>query len=226
MSNGQALLELRGIHKTYQIGETSIEVLKGIDFSIQAGDYVAIMGPSGSGKSTMLNILGLLDVPDTGSYHLNDREVARLKDAELAAVRNKQIGFIFQSFNLFPQYDVLSNIMVPMIYARIPRHERKQRAKALAERVGLGHRLYNRPSQLSGGEMQRVAIARALSIDPPLLLADEPTGNLDEQRGEEILAIFDELIADGKTIIMVTHNNEYQNRVQRVLRMRDGRLLN
>ena len=226
MSNGQALLELSGIHKTYQIGETSIEVLKGIDFSIQAGDYVAIMGPSGSGKSTMLNILGLLDVPDTGSYHLNDREVARLKDAELAAVRNKQIGFIFQSFNLFPQYDVLSNIMVPMIYARIPRHERKQRAKALAERVGLGHRLYNRPSQLSGGEMQRVAIARALSIDPPLLLADEPTGNLDEQRGEEILAIFDELIADGKTIIMVTHNNEYQNRVQRVLRMRDGRLLN
>lgn len=226
MSDKQALLELSGIHKTYQIGETSIEVLKGIDFSIQTGDYVAIMGPSGSGKSTMLNILGLLDVPDTGSYHLNDREVARLKDAELAAVRNKQIGFIFQSFNLFPQYDVLSNIMVPMVYARIPRHERKRRAIELAERVGLGHRLYNRPSQLSGGEMQRVAIARALSIDPPLLLADEPTGNLDEQRGEEILAIFDELIADGKTIIMVTHNNEYQNRVQRVLRMRDGRLLN
>ena len=226
MSDKQALLELSDIHKTYQIGETSIEVLKGIDFSIQAGDYVAIMGPSGSGKSTMLNILGLLDVPDTGSYHLNDQEVARLKDADLAAVRNKQIGFIFQSFNLFPQYDVLSNIMVPMIYARIPRQERKERAEQLAERVGLGHRLYNRPTQLSGGEMQRVAIARALSIDPPLLLADEPTGNLDEQRGEEILAIFDELIADGKTIIMVTHNNEYQNRVQRVLRMRDGRLLN
>ena len=226
MSDSNALLALSGIHKTYQIGETSIEVLKGIDFEIQAGEYVAIMGPSGSGKSTMLNILGLLDVPDTGSYHLNHQEVARLKDADLAAVRNKEIGFIFQSFNLFPQYDVLSNIMVPMIYARIPRQERKERAEQLAERVGLGHRLYNRPTQLSGGEMQRVAIARALSIDPPLLLADEPTGNLDEQRGEEILEIFDELIAAGKTIVMVTHNNEYQNRVQKVLHMRNGRLLN
>lgn len=225
MNAALPLLELNGIHKTYQIGETSIEVLKGIDFQIQSGEYVAIMGPSGSGKSTLLNILGLLDIPDTGSYHLNQQEVARLQDADLAMVRNKQIGFIFQSFNLFPQYDVLSNIMVPMLYARIPRTERRERAKELADRVGLGHRLYNRPSQLSGGEMQRVAIARALSIDPPLLLADEPTGNLDEQRGEEILTIFDELIAEGKTIIMVTHNNEYQARVQKVLRMRDGHLL-
>ncbi len=219
------LLSLKDIHKTYQIGHTPIEVLKDIDFDIHPGEYVAIMGPSGSGKSTMLNILGLLDVPDKGSYHLNDREVANLGDHDLAAVRNKEIGFIFQSFNLFPQYDVLSNIMVPMLYARMSRQERQDRAEALAERVGLSHRLYNRPSQLSGGEMQRVAIARALSIDPPLILADEPTGNLDQQRGEEILDIFDGLIDAGKTIIMVTHNSEYQSRVQKVLKMRDGCLV-
>ncbi len=220
-----ALIALQGIHKHYVIGETKIEVLKGIDFEIQRGEYVAIMGPSGSGKSTMLNLLGLLDVPDAGSYHLNDREVARLADHELAHVRNHQIGFIFQSFNLFPQYDVLANITVPMLYARMPRQQRRERAIELAEQLGLGHRLYNRPSQLSGGEMQRVAIARALSVDPPLILADEPTGNLDEKRGEEILEIFDGLIAAGKTIVMVTHNNEYQTRVQKVLHMRDGHLL-
>ncbi len=225
MSNETTLLSLQDIRKTYTIGESSIEVLKDINFEIKTGSYIAIMGPSGSGKSTLLNILGLLDVPDSGSYYLNQREVAHLADNDLALVRNKHIGFIFQSFNLFPQYDVLANIMVPMMYARVPLQQRRERATELAERVGLGHRLHNRPNQLSGGEMQRVAIARSLSLDPPLLLADEPTGNLDEEKGEEILEVFDHLIEQGKTIIMVTHNNEYQTRVQHVMRMRDGCLL-
>src|SRR5687767_3177712 len=193
--------------------------------AVGRGEYVAIMGPSGSGKSTLLNLLGLLDVVDSGDYRLAGDEVGRLGDHELAKRRNSRIGFVFQSFNLFPQLDVLGNIEVPMVYGRRPLRERRLRAKELAEAVGLGHRLGHRPRQLSGGEMQRTAIARALANDPPLLLADEPTGNLDESTGNEILALFDQLVAKGQTMVLVTHNPAYKERVHRVLRMGNGELV-
>ncbi|MEK7414906.1 MAG: ABC transporter ATP-binding protein, partial [Planctomycetota bacterium] len=172
-----------------------------------------------------LNLLGMIDTPDAGPYHFSNRLVSGLPPDDRALERNRSIGFVFQFFNLFPQFDVLTNIEAPMIYARIPRKERHDRARELATRLGLAHRLNNRPSQLSGGEQQRVAIARALANRPPLILADEPTGNLDHKTGEEVLRIFDDLIAGGTTVIMVTHNNEYRTRVRRVLDMHEGRLV-
>jgi len=218
------IIELRNVHKYYTLGAKRLHVLKGISVTIPRGQYVAVMGSSGSGKSTLLNLLGLLDVVDSGDYMLAGENVARMKDDQLAKHRNARIGFIFQSFNLFPQLDVLGNIEVPMVYQNIPLQKRRARAKELAEAVGLGHRLGHRPRQLSGGEMQRTAIARALANDPPLLLADEPTGNLDESTGNEILALFDKLVAAGQTMVLVTHNPAYKERVHRTLRMANGEL--
>ena len=219
------VLEMHDIHKHYMLGARRLEVLKGITLSVHAGEYVAVMGPSGSGKSTLLNIIGLLDTAEAGSYSLCGQDVSRLDDDRLSRQRNAQIGFVFQTFNLFPQLDVVGNIAAPMAYGGVPRAERRDRAAYLAERVGLGDRTHHRPRELSGGEMQRTAIARALACDPPLLLADEPTGNLDEKTGDEILAVFDDLIAAGRTLMLVTHNSAYRERVQRVVDMHDGRLV-
>jgi putative ABC transport system ATP-binding protein len=219
------VVRIDNISKSYPIGGRQLNVLRGVSLSVNAGEYVAVMGPSGSGKSTLLNLLGLLDTLDAGNYHLVGQDVSRLADRELARHRNRFIGFVFQSFNLFPQLTVEQNIEVPMTYARSPRRERRRRARSLAERVGLGHRLDHKPRQLSGGEMQRVAVARALANDPPLILADEPTGNLDERTGDEVLKLFDELLTGGKVIILVTHNTSYRTRVHRVLDMREGLLL-
>ena len=219
------VIEMHDIHKHYMLGSRRLEVLKGITLSVQPGEYVAVMGPSGSGKSTLLNIIGLLDTAEAGRYSLCGQDVSRLDDDRLSRQRNAQIGFVFQTFNLFPQLDVAGNIAAPMAYGGVPRAERRQRAAYLAERVGLGDRMHHRPRELSGGEMQRTAIARALACDPPLLLADEPTGNLDEKTGDEILAVFDDLIAAGRTLMLVTHNSAYRERVQRVVDMHDGRLV-
>ena len=219
------IVHLRNLSKSYPMGDRPLPVLKGINMSIQPGEYVAIMGPSGSGKSTLLNLLGLLDVPDSGDYFLAGENVAQLPDDDLSYHRNIHIGFIFQSFNLFPQLDVAGNIAVPLMYAGVKAAQAAERAEYLADLVGLSHRLHHRCQKLSGGEMQRTAIARALSTQPPLLLADEPTGNLDEKTGNEIMALFDRLVADGQTLLLVTHNPEYQSRVHRTLHMRDGILL-
>jgi putative ABC transport system ATP-binding protein len=219
------VVDVRDLHKTYYIGSKPVPVLKGVTLSAKRGEYIGIMGPSGSGKSTLLNLLGLLDLADTGDYVLAGQSIGGLPEHRLARLRNSHVGFVFQAFNLFQQLTVEQNIEVPMAYARRPRRERRKRARQLAERVGLGHRLDHRPRQISGGEMQRVSIARALANDPPLLLADEPTGNLDEGTGAEVLRIFDELIASGKTILFVTHNPSYRTRVHRVLDMKDGRLI-
>jgi putative ABC transport system ATP-binding protein len=218
------IVELNNVHKFYTLGDARLHVLKGVNLSIGRGEYVAVMGPSGSGKSTLLNLLGLLDVVDSGDYRLAGDDVSRLGDRDLAKRRNSRIGFVFQSFNLFPQLDVVGNIEVPMVYGRRPLRQRRERARELAETVGLGHRLHHRPRHLSGGEMQRTAIARALANEAPLLLADEPTGNLDETTGNEIMELFDRLVAAGQTMILVTHNPAYKGRVQRVLRMHDGRV--
>lgn len=222
----QAVVQVENAQKFYSIGERKLHVLKGVSLTISQGEYVAIMGPSGSGKSTLLNILGLLDTLDAGNYMLAGTAVSNLTDAKLARARSHRIGFIFQSFNLFPHLDVIQNIEVPMLYNGTPARVRKKRARELADRVGLGHRLDHKPRQLSGGEMQRTAVARALANEPPLLLADEPTGNLDERTGAEIMSLFDDLIAQGQTLVLVTHNPTYQDRVQRVLRMSDGVLVN
>jgi len=225
VSAADPIVEFRNVHKFYTLGARRLHVLKGVNLEIGRGQYIAIMGPSGSGKSTLLNLIGLLDVVDAGEYYLVGENVARLSDDRLARHRTRQIGFVFQSFNLFPQFDVLGNIEVPMAYAGRPRRERRARARRLAEMVGLADRAHHRPHQLSGGEMQRTAIARALANEPPLVLADEPTGNLDEKTGEEILAVFDDLVRGGQTIVLVTHNPAYRQRVHRVLSMRDGELV-
>jgi len=219
------VIEMHDIHKYYTLASRRLEVLKGVTLRVRTGEYVAVMGPSGSGKSTLLNIIGLLDTAEAGNYKLCGQDVSRLDDDRLSRQRNAQIGFVFQSFNLFPQLDVLGNIAAPMAYGRIPRSERRHRAAHLAERVGLGARMHHRPRELSGGEMQRTAIARALACDPPLLLADEPTGNLDEKTGDEILGVFDDLIAAGRTLVLVTHNSAYRERVHRVVDIHDGKLV-
>jgi putative ABC transport system ATP-binding protein len=218
------IVQLRDLTKSYPMGDRQLPVLKNICMSVEPGEYVAIMGPSGSGKSTLLNLLGLLDVPDSGDYFLAGENVAQLPDDDLSYHRNLHIGFIFQSFNLFPQLDVAGNIAVPMMYAGVNSFQAAERAAYLADLVGLSHRLHHRCQKLSGGEMQRTAIARALSTQPPLLLADEPTGNLDEKTGNDIMDLFDRLVADGQTLLMVTHNPAYQSRVHRTLRLRDGML--
>ena len=220
----QAIVRLDRLTRTYHKGEESISALREVSLQIDRGEYVAIMGPSGSGKSTMLHLLGLLDQPTSGSYQLDGKEVGGLDDDARSQFRNRAIGFIFQSFNLFPQLDVVENVEVPMLYAGVPAVERRSRAEKLVDSVGLSKRRSHRPSELSGGEMQRVAIARALANEPVLILADEPTGNLDTATAEVIAAMLDDLHRKGCTIVMVTHNPEIGRRTSRVVRIRDGAL--
>ncbi len=219
-----ALIELRGIRKVYGHGETAVEALRPTDLAFEEGRFTAIMGPSGSGKSTLLNLLGMLDHPTDGAYLLEGHDVAGLDDDERSAVRCRRIGFIFQSFNLLHHLTVLDNVCVPMQYAGLSPAEMRERAHALLAEIGLADRTHHRPAELSGGQCQRVAIARALANDPAILLADEPTGNLDEQTGEEVLAIFDRLCSQGRTIILVTHNPAYRDRVERTVELHDGRV--
>lgn len=219
--SGDEIVRLIDIRKTYITGELQVPVLKGIDATVTRGEFVGFIGTSGSGKSTLLNILGMLDVPTSGHYFLEEMEVSRLSDVEQAVIRNRKIGFIFQSFNLFSHLTIEQNIEVPMVYARIPGRIRRARALELARRVGLGHR----PTQLSGGECQRIAIARALSNQPAFILADEPTGNLDEKTSDEIMKLFHELNRDqGVTIVMVTHNPLLAPHYDKIIRLRDGRI--
>lgn len=217
-------LMMEHLEKTYSTGSLSVPVLKGIDLRVERGEFLGIMGASGSGKSTLLNILGLLDKPTGGHYFLDGQRVETMNDSMLTELRNIKIGFIFQAFNLFPHLTVQENIEVPMVYAEVPRRKRHEIAIAAAERVRLGHRLDHRPTQLSGGEMQRVAIARSLVNSPTFLLADEPTGNLDEKTGDEIMELFHELHRQGTTIVMVTHNPGYEHHYDRVVYLRDGRV--
>ena len=219
----EALIEIKEVTKTYDMGaEAQVRALDGVSVSIAGGDYVAIMGPSGSGKSTLMNLIGCLDTPTTGSYRLKGVEVASLDDDELARIRNREIGFIFQTFNLLPRADALQNVELPLIYAGLGRRDRHQRAIDALGAVGLGDRMHHRPNEMSGGQRQRVAIARALVNRPSILLADEPTGNLDSKTGKEILSLMDELHGQGNTIILVTHDEELSHRASRVVRLRDG----
>ena len=218
------IVELSGVEKDYKSGEGALTVLKQVNLQIMRGEFVGIVGASGSGKTTLMNILGCLDRPTRGRYVLNGENVSDLNDDRLSSVRNRSIGFVFQSFNLISQFSVLENVEVPLFYARMPRRERHRRASAVIESVGLGHRVGHHPAQLSGGECQRVAIARALVTEPALLLTDEPTGNLDSKNGEEVLRLFYELHATGRTLIMVTHNHEIARSLPRVVEMKDGYL--
>ena len=219
------LAYVRDLWKVYHIGSIEVPALRGVSLSFSAGDYVAIMGPSGSGKSTLLNLLGCLDRPTSGQYVLGDADVSTLSDDALSEIRSQRLGFIFQSYNLIPQLTVIENIEVPLFYQGVPRHERYEIALRFAERVGLSDRLHHRPMELSGGQQQRVAIARALVNDPLLILADEPTGNLDSQTQLEILDLLDELNQSGKTIAMVTHEHDVAARAHRAIHLRDGQVV-
>jgi putative ABC transport system ATP-binding protein len=217
-----AVAEVSALWRSYRLGENEVHALRGVDLAIEAGEYVAIVGPSGSGKSTLLNVLGCLDRPTSGTYRLGGRDVSDLSDDELSRVRSERLGFVFQNYNLIPQLDVLENVEVPLFYAGRPEREAREKATALATELGLGHRLRHRPTELSGGQQQRVAIARALANDPLVLLADEPTGNLDSKTGEEILGLLDRLHGEGKTLVVVTHDPHVAARADRVVAMRDG----
>jgi putative ABC transport system ATP-binding protein len=218
------LIEIEDLWKTYQMGAEEIHALRGVSFQIIRGSYVAIMGPSGSGKSTMMNLIGCLDTPSKGKYFLNTRLVSDMDDDELAHIRNKEIGFVFQTFNLLPRASALHNVELPLIYNGTPSHERKERAMKALQSVELGERLYHRPNELSGGQRQRVAIARALVNNPSLILADEPTGNLDSATSNEIMILFDALHERGNTIILVTHENDIALHAHRVIRLLDGKI--
>jgi putative ABC transport system ATP-binding protein len=217
-----SVLELRGIHQLYGSGDAQVHALRGIDLSVAAGEYLAIMGPSGSGKSTLMNLLGCLDVASSGTYSLAGNDVNDLDEKELARVRNREIGFVFQSFNLVPRMTALQNTELPLAYGGVSYAERKRRALEALELVNLSHRADHRPQALSGGQQQRVAIARALVTNPTLLLADEPTGNLDSESTYEILAIFDQLAAQGRTIVIITHEEGVAQRAHRVVTVKDG----
>ncbi len=219
------IVKLEHIYKTYYAGNNPVPVLKDVNLNVGKGEFLGILGTSGSGKSTMLNILGMLDVPTSGIYQLEDVQVDQLSDSDLATIRNRKIGFIFQGFNLFPHLTIEQNVEIPMLYGRVNRAVRRERARELIKRVGLGHRFGHRPNQLSGGECQRVAIARALSNYPAFLLADEPTGNLDEKTGLEIMKLFHELNDSGVTIIMVTHNPDLDEHFDQIVHLRDGRIV-
>jgi len=217
--------QLEAVDKVYGTGDTAVHALDKLDLTVNRGDYLAVMGASGSGKSTAMNILGCLDRPSSGSYLLNGTPVEGLSDDQLADLRNRDLGFVFQQFHLLPQLSALENVMLPMVYAGVPAAARRERAQAALERVGLGQRLYNKPNQLSGGQQQRVAIARAIINQPALLLADEPTGALDSQTTAEVLDIFDALHQGGMTVVMVTHEDDVAARAEKIVRFRDGHIL-
>jgi putative ABC transport system ATP-binding protein len=219
-----SLVSLTGVERHYRVGSEVVRALAGVDLTLEPGEYVAIMGPSGSGKSTLMNVIGCLDTPTAGRYLLKGREVSALSDDELAMVRNEEIGFVFQTFNLLPRADAVHNVELPLVYAGLPPAERRQRAEAALEAVGLADRMRHRPNELSGGQRQRVAIARALVNQPALLLADEPTGNLDTKTGDEIMTLFGALHRDGRTIVLVTHEEYIAAHTRRILRLRDGRV--
>jgi putative ABC transport system ATP-binding protein len=219
---GPLVIDIENVTKRYEMGSETIHALRGVSLNIRRNEYLAIMGPSGSGKSTMMNMLGCLDTPTTGKYEFNGKNVATMDDDELAAIRNKEIGFVFQTFNLLPRSDSLHNVELPLIYAGLPAGARYAKAKLALEKVGLGHRMHHRPNELSGGQRQRVAIARALVNDPSIILADEPTGNLDSKTGEEIMALMENLYEQGNTIIVVTHEPDIAEHARRVVRLRDG----
>src|SRR5574339_1077936 len=218
------LIETRDLWKTYVMGEEEIHALRGVSIQIERGEYVAIMGPSGSGKSTLMNLIGCLDTPTKGSYLLNEKEVAAMNDDELARIRNEEIGFVFQTFNLLPRATALHNVELPLVYAGVPAKSREERAKMALERVELGPRMLHRPNELSGGQRQRVAIARALVNNPSILLADEPTGNLDSKTGQEIMALFQRLHDGGNTIVLVTHEADVAAFARRAIHLRDGQV--
>ncbi len=223
-SGNEALLQLRDIVRTYKMGSELVHALCGISLDIYRNEYVAVMGPSGSGKSTLMNIIGCLDIPTSGEYSLAGEKVAEMNESELADIRNQSIGFVFQTFNLLPRANILHNVELPLIYGGIARAERRQRAEQALERVGLRDRMTHRPNELSGGQCQRVAIARALVRNPSIILADEPTGNLDSKTGADIMGMLDDLHADGQTIILVTHEDDVAAHAQRVLCLRDGQI--
>ena len=224
--NGTHLIEMHELTRVYQLGPQEIYALSGVDLIVEQSEYVAIMGPSGSGKSTLMNIIGCLDRPSAGKYILDGTPVESMNDDELAAVRNKKIGFVFQTFNLLARTTALQNVELPLVYARIPRVERRELAEDALSAVGLGDRMNHQPNELSGGQRQRVAIARALVNKPSLLLADEPTGNLDSQTGREILDLFRDLHSRGNSIIMVTHEDDVAKEAKRVIHIRDGKIAN
>ena len=218
------LIEVRDLWKTYVMGSEEIHALRGVSIQIERGEYVAIMGPSGSGKSTLMNLIGCLDTPTKGSYLLNEKQVGQMNDNELAQIRNEEIGFVFQTFNLLPRASALQNVELPLIYAGVAARDRQARAKAALERVELGSRMTHKPNELSGGQRQRVAIARALVNNPSILLADEPTGNLDSKTGTEIMALFARLHQAGNTIVLVTHEADIAAFAHRVIHVRDGQV--
>jgi len=218
----ESIIHLEGIHKSYYMGKQAIPVLKGINLDIFRNDYVALMGPSGSGKSTLMNILGCLDSPTMGKYILNGQDVSKMEDDDLATVRNKEIGFVFQQFNLLPRLTAAENVALPLVYAGVPKKQRIEMALEVLNRVGLADRSHHKPNELSGGQCQRVAIARALVNNPTLILADEPTGNLDSKTSVEIMAIFDKIQAGGNTVVLVTHEEDIAQHAHRIVRLRDG----
>ena len=219
---GEMVIDIENITKDYVMGEETVRALRGVSLQIHRNEYIAVMGPSGSGKSTLMNMLGCLDTPTSGRYEFNGRNVAEMDDDELAAIRNREIGFVFQTFNLLPRSNSLRNVELPLIYAGIDPETREERATQALVDVGLGDRLHHKPSELSGGQRQRVAVARALVTKPSIILADEPTGNLDSKTGEEIMALFEDLYQRGNTIIVVTHEADVARHARRTVRLRDG----
>ena len=226
MTENNVLIHSVDITKVYDMGAVQVEALRGVTLTIEQGGFVSIMGPSGSGKTTLMDILGCLSRPTAGSYYLKGQEVNDLPDNSLAALRNREIGFVFQTFNLLPRSTALANVELPLVYDNVPGRERRRRAGEMLEQVGLGDRLHHRPSELSGGQRQKVAIARALVNDPSIIFADEPTGNLDSESGAEIMAIFDELHREGNTVVMVTHEEYIADHAERIVHVCDGRLVN
>lgn len=224
-SASRPVLEIKNITKSYHAGETPVPVLKGIDFAVHTGEFVTIMGPSGSGKSTLLNVLGILDCYDTGEYHLNGTLIKDLSEKRSAQYRSRLIGFVFQSFNLLPFKSALDNVCLPLYYQHVPRKQRENKARELLERMGIGHRAEHLPTEMSGGQRQRVAIARALVNDPPLILADEPTGNLDSASTKEVMSLFNEIHQEGRTIVMITHDEALATQATRTIRLQDGLIL-
>ena len=218
----RSLIEIDGVTKRYKLGEQIVYALNGVNLNIERGEYTALMGPSGSGKSTLMNIIGCLDSPTEGTFFLNNKEVSKMSDSALSEVRNTEIGFVFQTFNLLNRLNAIENVSLPLVYAGIPKKEREERAKEVLDKVGLGDRMSHKPNELSGGQRQRVAVARALINNPSILLADEPTGNLDTQTSHEIMALFEEIHSAGNTILLVTHEEDIAQHAKRIIRLRDG----